>query len=513
MNTFVRRLRRNSLRILGVLLTGATALAGVLAMSFSVPKTTSGIASASETPLSRTASDERTGQPGAEVLSDMFRSASQQVLPSVVEIKVVMGRAAPRSASKGQSHFEAIPFEEFFDENEFETDDEASEPGLGCGVIIDPSGIVLTNYHVVEEADEMLVELPDGRLFKVKDVRKDEKSDLAVLKLDCTEPLPAAQLGNSEDLRIGDWVLTIGSPFELEQTVSAGIISAKGRSVRGAGKTRLLQTDAAINPGSSGGALVNLRGEVVGITTAIASRDGGYQGVGFAIPINLAKWVSAQLREYGRVRRGYLGIITTRRTVNVTGQARGLRSEIVAARVNENSPAYKAGVRENDVIVSFDGRPVRGISELHEIVEQVEIGAKHQLEILRGQTRKTLEVVIEAAPSRRRALSPGQKDFGEASELVYSRDLELAVSDLGERDASQLGLRAAVGVLIVRLDPGGAAFKAGVREGMVIVRVGDRPVRNTEDFAEIMEKETLKKGIWLQVYTGGRTRTISVRSS
>lgn len=210
-------------------------------------------------------------------------------------------------------------------------DEEASEPGLGCGVIIDPSGIVLTNCHVVEDAEEMLVELPDGRLFKVKDVRKDEKSDLAVLSVDCTEPLPATRLGDSEALRIGDWVLTIGSPFELEQTVSAGIISAKGRSVRGAGKTQLLQTDAAINPGSSGGALVNLRGEVVGITTAIASRDGGYQGVGFAIPINLAKWVSAQLREYGRVRRGYLGITTTRRSGNVTDSARTLRGGVSPA--------------------------------------------------------------------------------------------------------------------------------------------------------------------------------------
>ena len=196
----------------------------------------------------------------------------------------------------------------------------------------------------------MLVELADGRQFNVKDVRKDEKTDLALLSLDSTEPLPAAKLGDSDNLRIGDWVLTIGSPFELEQTVSAGIISAKGRSVRGAGKTRLLQTDAAINPGSSGGALVNMRGEVVGITTAIASRDGGYQGVGFAIPVNLAKWVSAQLREYGRVSRGYLGITTTAGSSNVNGQARRLRREIVAARLHEDSPAYKAGVRENDII-------------------------------------------------------------------------------------------------------------------------------------------------------------------
>ena len=468
---------------------------------------------ASETPPSRAPSDESTGMPEAEMLSDRFRSAAQQVLPCVVEIKVVLRRAAPRNAYRGQPHFEAIPFGEFFEENEFETDDEASEPGLGCGVVIDPSGIVLTNDHVVEEADEMLVELPDGRLFQVKDVRKDKKTDIAVLGLDCTEPLPSARLGDSENLRIGDWVLTIGSPFELVQTVSAGIISAKGRSVQGAGNTRLLQTDAAINPGSSGGALVNLRGEIVGITTAIASRDGGYQGVGFAIPINLAKWISAQLRQNGHVRRGYLGITTTRTVGDVTGQSGRLRRKIVATRVNEDSPAYKAGVRKNDEIISFDSRSVRGIPQLHEIVEQTQIGSKHRLEIIRDGTPRTLEVTIEQAPSKQEPIFSAHPDVDDQSDLVYSHDLELAVSNLSKHSASQLGLKTTTGVLIVRLDPGGAASRAGVREGMVILRVGNHPVRNTEDFAEILERESLKNGISLQVFGHQGTRTILVRSS
>lgn len=512
MNIFAER-RRRRFRLLGILLTVVTALAGVAAMSFSVPKTTSAIASASETSPGRTASDESNGLPSAKSLSDMFRSAAQQVLPSVVEIKVASPRAVPWNAHSGQRHFEAIPFGEFFEEDISEMDEETSEPRLGCGVIIDPSGLVLTNCHVVEDAVQILAELPDGRLFKVKDVKKDEEADLAVLSVDCTEPLPAARLGDSDNLRIGDWVLTIGSPFELDQTVSAGIISAKGRSVRGAGKTRLLQTDAAINPGSSGGALVNLRGEVVGITTAIASGDGGYQGVGFAIPVNLAKWVSAQLREYGLVRRGYLGITTTGRSGNVTDSARTLRSGVLVARVADNSPAHKAGVLERDTILSFDSRPVRSSSELDEIVEQAEVGSRHRLEILRGGTPKTLEVTIDRASGGHEALSSGSADIDGPSELVYSRDLELAVTDLGKRIAGQLGLRTDEGVLVVRLDPGGAASRAGIRQGMVIVRVGNRPVRNTEDFAEILERESLNKGIWLQVYTRGRTRTISIRSS
>ena len=359
----------------------------------------------------------------------------------------------------------------------------------------------------------MIVELPDGRALKVTDVRKDEKTDLAVLIVESAEPLPAAKLGSSDHMRIGDWVLTIGSPFELEQTVSAGIISATGRSVRGAGKTRLLQTDAAINPGSSGGALVNLRGEVVGITTAIASRDGGYQGVGFAVPVNVAKWVTSQLRKYDHVRRGYLGITFGGRPNNVAGQTRDSKGEIVAASVDADSPAYKAGVRQDDVIVSFDRRPVRSIFKIGEMIEQAEVGSKHQLEITSGRTRKTLEVAIEAVPISQRALPRGQDDFGGASELVYSHDLELAVSDLSERDIDQLGLETSVGVLVVRLDRGGAAYRAGIREGMVVVRVGNRPVQDTADFIEVMETESLRNGIWLRVHAEGRIQTIRVQGA
>jgi serine protease Do len=485
----------------------------MVVMTFSVPQTMFGFASASDTTTHHAANSERTLLPIAEGLSDRFRSAAQQVLPSVVEIKVALPRAVPWNAHRGQHRFEAIPFEGFLEETEYEMDEEVSESVLGCGVIIDPSGIVLTNCHVVEESDEMLVELPDGRLYKVNAVRKDEKTDLAVLSVNCTEPLLAAQLGDSENLRIGDWVLSIGSPFELEQTVSAGIISAKGRSVRGAGKTRLLQTDAAINPGSSGGALVNLRGEVVGITTAIASRDGGYQGVGFAIPINLAKWVSAELREHGHVRRGSIGVTTTKTSSRVTGRLGALRGGVLVARVAENSPAYKAGVIEKDTILSFDSRPIYSSSELDEIVEQVAVGSKHQLEILREEIPQTLDVTIEQAFGGQQALSSAHLDVDSPSELVYSHDLELAVSDLSKRSAGQLGLQTTEGLLIVRVDRGGAAFRAGIRKGMVIVRVGNRLAKNTEDFAQIMDQEFLKKGIWLQVNTGGRSWTIRVGGS
>ena len=293
--------------------------------------------------------------------------------------------------------------------------------------------------------------------------------------------------------RIRPDVLVKGGTYTTDQVVGREIVGSQNGQ-----ECATVRTESD----SISGILACIHGE-------IASRDGGHQGVGFAIPINLAKWVSAQLREHGHVRRGYLGVTTTARSSN----ARGLRRDVVAARLHEDSPAYKAGVREHDIIVSFDNRTVRGISELREIVEQVEVGSKHQLAIIRGQTRMTLAVVIEAASSRPRASLPGQKDLSGASALVYSHDLELAVSDLGEGNASQLGLRTPAGVLIVRLDPGGAASKAGVREGMVIVRVGNHVVNNTEDFAEVMERQSLRKGISLEVYSRQGTRTISVRGS
>ena len=229
--------------------------------------------------------------PDAERLSRVFRAAAKRVLPAVVVIKT-SDDSSPianpdfwgSARSSDMSNGDAEDVGGFYVTEEVQT-----EPTLASGVVIDPAGIVLTNQHVIEGADRITVLLPDGREFKVSQITSPEGVDLAVLRLETNDHLPAATLGNSDSLDIGDWILTVGCPLELEQTVSAGIISAKGRSVEGAGSVRLLQTDAAINPGSSGGPLVNLRGEVVGITTAIASEDGGYQGIGFAIPINLLK--------------------------------------------------------------------------------------------------------------------------------------------------------------------------------------------------------------------------------
>ena len=231
--------------------------------------------------------------PDADSLSRTFRAAAKRVLPAVVVVKTSSNPQAAAIPLDGVEQFSDMPFQDGDEEEDVEgyffEEEVEHQPGLASGVIIDPKGIVLTNQHVIEGAEQVTVLLPNGREFSVRQITSLPGIDLAVLRLESSEQLPAATLGDSDALEIGDWVLTMGCPLELEQTVSAGIISAKGRSVPEAGRTRLLQTDAAINPGSSGGPLVNLRGEVVGITTAIASEDGGYQGIGFAIPINLAK--------------------------------------------------------------------------------------------------------------------------------------------------------------------------------------------------------------------------------
>ena len=246
----------------------------------------------------------------ANALSQAFRNAAEKATASVVVVRSetkAQNVTSKGGQNRGENPFRGTPFEDFFRDGMPEgfspRGGSPSRSGVGSGVIVDAAGIVLTNNHVVEGADEVTIELSDGREFKAVDIKTDPDSDLAVVRLANAEDLPTAALGNSDELVIGDWVLAIGNPFELETTVSAGIISAKGRELGRIRRAKFLQTDAAINPGNSGGPLVNLSGEVVGINTAIASNSGAYQGIGFAIPINQARWVSEQLIKSGSVQR------------------------------------------------------------------------------------------------------------------------------------------------------------------------------------------------------------------
>ena len=345
----------------------------------------------------------------ARALSRAFRRAASVAAPSVV---TVVGK--PQALELGEG---AVPdilrdprFRELLPDGIPDDLRERLEGGgfrlpmrpdsIGSGVIVDEAGIVLTNSHVVDGGGDFVVRLQDGREFEATGITQDPMSDLAIVRFKAPDGLTPAKLGDSEKLEIGDWVIAIGSPFELEATVSAGIISGKGRSIGQIQRGRLIQTDAAINPGNSGGPLVNLDGEVVGINTAIASNSGGYQGIGFAIPVNRVKWVTQQLIKHGRVRRAYLGI----RIGDVTAEvARELdvpvRAGVVVIDVIPDSPAGDAGLQAGDVITRMADQRVRNSRELQDAVEQKPIDSTQPVIVLREGMEVRLAVELKALPA------------------------------------------------------------------------------------------------------------------
>ena len=442
----------------------------------------------------------------AKSLSRAFRAAAKSVLPTVVEVKTTTKAVHARATGQRENPFRGTPLEDLFgdDGRQFRGMPDVPMPGLGSGVIIDSAGVILTNNHVVEGADEVVVELADGRQFQAVDVRVDDKTDLAVVRIEPKEPLPAAKLGDSDRVEIGDWVLAVGNPFELDQTVSAGIISAKGRTLGAVGRAKLLQTDAAINPGNSGGPLVNLDGEVIAINTAIYSRSGGNQGIGFAIPINLAKWITPQLIENGNVKRSYLGV-AIEPVDNAAKRQFGTRPRqgVVISEVFQGSPAAAAGLRKSDVILRFDGSAVQTASDLQELVERTQEGTSHALHILRDGKPATVAVVVRSMP----------EDFGIANRLFQSRPLGLLASDLSEEMAQQLGYEKETGVVVVHVDRGRPAYAAGLREGMLIQRVGKTPVSTATQLKAALEEADVAEGVDLEVQTRSGTRTMTLKSS
>jgi len=357
----------------------------------------------------------------AKALSNAFRQAARQTSPSVVTILSKTRIAMGRGPADLRELFRDPRFRDLFPDGlplEVPEEDGGEEEGdsdgafashVGSGVIIDTDGLILTNNHVVEDAQEVTVRLSDGREFKATDIRRDPLSDVAILKIESPGMLRAAKLGDSDSLDIGDWVIAIGSPFELETTVSAGIISGKGRGIHQIVRGTLLQTDAAINPGNSGGPLVNLNGEVIGINTAIASNSGGYQGIGFAIPISRAKWVSDELLKFGKVRRAFLGV----RIEDLSAEkgkelGRPARSGVLVVDAIPSGPAAQAGIKARDVIIEFGGRPTRRVRELMDEVEQKPLDSKQEVKVFRDGATKTFEVTVKALESIERPIDDNE---------------------------------------------------------------------------------------------------------
>jgi serine protease Do len=407
--------------------------------------------------------------------SNTFRQVAAAVGPAVININTVTVVKNPFAGPR-------TPMEEFFGEEFFRRffggPREFTQRSLGSGVIVDPSGIALTNAHVVEGASEIEVVTADGKKHKAKVLGADPKSDLAVLRLQDGSNYPAARLGDSEGVQVGDWVLAIGSPFGFTQTVTAGIISAKGRVLEGGPVADFLQTDAAINPGNSGGPLVNMAGEIIGINTAIASRSGGYQGIGFAIPINLAKKIYTELTTRGKVTRGWLGVSVQPLTAELA-KSFGAKDEsgVLVADVVEASPAEKGGLRSGDIILEFNGRRVTVPGDLQRAVGLSGPGSTAKLKVLRDRSERTVEIKIGEAPDEAELAA---KSGGKAKSL-----LGLDVKPLTPDTARQLGVRTGDGVVVVAVEEGGPAEGAGIQPGDVIREVNRLKIRSIADFDRV----------------------------
>jgi serine protease Do len=499
----------------------------VAAASLAVDKTKS-ISLTSHTP-EKTSPAAAKGASYAKTLSTAFREASSKVLPAVVMITNTPAATDQADNTSGSDEFglDDSPLGDMLKNNpQFRQffhnlpKDQLSPHhgrggvrGMGSGVIIDPAGIILTNNHVVEGGGKIVVRLNDGREFEASDVKTDPKSDLAIVRIKNAGDLTAATLGNSDELEVGDWVLALGDPFGLEGTVTAGIISAKGRAMGITARESFLQTDAAINPGNSGGPLVDLDGQVVGINTAISTESGGNEGVGFAVPVNLARWVAEQLIHSGSVRRAYLGVLIQPVTQPLAEQF-GLKNRhgAIVAEVLPDGPAAKASVHTGDVILEFAGREVQSPGELQSMVEQAPIGHSEALVVLRDGKRVTLDFTTSEMPANvgvARNGSNGHNGSGESSRFdKLGMQVETLTPELGE----QLGVKVGSGVVITNVAQGSLADMAGLSNGMVITEVNRKPVKSVDEFRKAVNERTIAKGLLLLVQTNTGSRYVVLRA-
>ena len=422
----------------------------------------------------------------AEELSKKFEKVAEEVSPAVVSIISVKTISVPSQGSPFEGPFDN-ELRKFFGDDFFKfffpsppKGRKYQERGLGSGVIVNSRGIILTNNHVVKDADKIKVSLYNGKNFTATLKGKDPKTDLAVLKIN-GKNLPYVKLGNSDKIRVGEWVLAIGNPFGLKSTVTAGIISAKGRSNMGISTyENFIQTDAAINPGNSGGPLVNLEGKVIGINTAIFTRSGGFMGIGFAIPINMAKFVMKEILEKGKVIRGWLGIVIQPLTEPLA-ESFGIKGKkgVLVGDVMKNSPAEKAGLKRGDIIVKFAGKDVDTPISLQGKVASEYPGTIVSLEILRKGKPLTLRVKLGEMPEKS-GISEARKESEEK--------LGMRVGELTPEMASRLGYKGEEGVVILEVSPGSVADMAGLKSGDLIKEINDKEVKSLRDYQKIIEK-------------------------
>jgi len=437
--------------------------------------------------------------------SRSFTELSRRMKPSVINIRSTKlikhpgrgfwGPFGPRS-----------PFRDFFGDEFFERffgetlPRELPQNSLGSGFVIDEQGYILTNNHVIEKANKIKVRLSNEEEFDAEVIGRDPKTDIALIKIDSTKPFQPVKLGDSDELQVGEWVIAIGNPFGLEHTVTAGIVSAKGRVIGSGPYDDFIQTDASINPGNSGGPLINTRGEVIGINTAIVA---GGQGIGFAIPINMVKQILPQLKEKGEVTRGWLGVMIQEVTPELAKQF-GLEKPqgALVAQVQEDSPAEKAGMKREDIIVEFDGKEIQKSSELPRIVANTPVGKRVDVTVIRSGREKRLKVEVSEMKEEKVARAEG---------FATERELGITVQDLTPEIAKHLGLSEKAGVLVSQVKAGSPAYEAGIKRGDIIKEIDRQPIADMNGYRRQMAEIKGKNEILMLIQRGENTFFVVVQ--
>jgi len=467
-----------------------------------------------------------------EDLSIAFREVAQKVLPAVVSISTETKPAEITSStgSRGGPGMGMGPdqemlrrffgndpqFEQFFRQGPRSM---PRQQGTGSGFVVDGSGIILTNSHVVEGADKVTVKLYDGREFAAESWNFDPRSDVAIVRIKTKENLPTVPLGDSNLMQVGDWVLALGNPFNVGTTVTSGIISATGRGPGINEREDYLQTDAAINPGNSGGPLVNLYGEVIGINTAISSRSGGYDGIGFAIPSQNARWVADQLIAHGEVKRSYLGVKLQEFTNELRDQFKvPLGTGALVLEVMPNTPASKSSLQSGDIVVAFNGQPVKDRDVLVGLVERATPNKAYDLKVIRDGKEVTVPVTLEPMPSnytaalRRARVNDNPTEKAEPQNAEIEK-LGIEITELNADLKQQLGLeQEANGVVVKSVKEGAPADEAGLQSGDLIQRVGQKVVKSMDDFRDAVSHADLSKGLLLHIKRGDSSAFIVVKN-
>ncbi len=433
---------------------------------------------------------------GPESVADV----AAPLLDAVVNIATAQTVAGTSDAVPTPKLPEGSPFQHFFDE--FGGDQNGDNrphrvQSLGSGFVIDPSGLIVTNNHVIEGADEITVNFTDGTKLTAKLIGHDDKTDLALLKVEATKPLVSVKLGDSTKIRVGDWVMAIGNPFGLGGTVTLGIVSARNRDINSGPYDNFIQTDASINRGNSGGPLFDMDGEVIGINTAIISPTGGSIGIGFSVPSEIAISVIDQLREFGETRRGWLGVRIQQVTDDVasglamSGPARGA----LVASVDSKGPAAMAGIAAGDVILAFDGQPVDAMHDLPRLVAEKAVGKQVTVHILRDGKEEDVSVTLGRLEETQKvtAAPPADdttKKAPEPTPMVSSGPLGLSLSDLSPDARTRFGIKDAVadGVVVVGVADGSPASNKRLQPGDVIVEIAQEQVKTPDDVTRLIDK-------------------------